>query len=398
MKIQARLLSDPNVEKASRFPCRHLLQFCACAAIFCLFAFPACGQGHPGKTSADDAAFQAQARQVVAEASSRAVHWTGPQSGPVAPAGKNIAFMAEDLRNGGVLGVAQGMREATNILGWRLHVFDAHGTAAGRAKALSDALASRPDGLIVAGSDAVENKTALQPFADRRIPVVAWHAGSKPGPIAGTPVAMNITTDPLAVARVTAMAAVVQSGGHAGVVILTDSRFGIAMAKANAMAEVIRRCKGCTLHEIRDVAISDSSEKMPAVTQEMLQRYGKRWTHLLAINDIYFDYAVPMLTKAGVPSNGLSLLSAGDGSTPAFLRIHAGTYQTGTVAEPLNLQGWQLVDELNRLFAGQPVSGFVAPVHLVNAGNVAFDGGTRFQYDPDNAYRDIYRRIWKQHP
>ena len=47
------------------------------------------------------------------------------------------------------------------------------------------------------------------------------------------------------------------------------------------------------------------------------------------------------------------------------MRIRAGTYQTGTVAEPLNMQGWQVVDELNRLMAGQPVSGFVAPVHLV---------------------------------
>jgi ribose transport system substrate-binding protein len=25
----------------------------------------------------------------------------------------------------------------------------------------------------------------------------------------------------------------------------------------------------------------------------------------------------------------------------------------------------------------------------------ASDGGPRFQYDPDNGYRDIYRRIWK---
>ena len=135
---------------------------------------------------------------------------------------------------------------------------------------------------------------------------------------------------------------------------------------------------------------------MPAITKELLARYGKRWTHALAINDIYFDYAIPTLTEAGVPVSALTLLSAGDGSAPAFLRIQANTYQAGTVAEPLNMQGWQLVDELNRLFAGQPVSGFVAPVHLVNASNIAFDGGSRFQYDPDNGYRDIYRRIWKR--
>jgi ribose transport system substrate-binding protein len=79
---------------------------------------------------------------------------------------------------------------------------------------------------------------------------------------------------------------------------------------------------------------------------------------------------------------------------PAFLRIQARTFQTGTVAEPLNLHGWQVVDELNRLFAHQPVSGFVAPVHLVTAENMAFDGGQRLLYDPDNGYRAVYRRIW----
>jgi ribose transport system substrate-binding protein len=135
---------------------------------------------------------------------------------------------------------------------------------------------------------------------------------------------------------------------------------------------------------------------MPEITKELLLRYGKRWTHTLAINDIYFDYSIASLTSARVPSNGLSLMSAGDGSASAFLRIQAKAYQTVTVAEPLNLQGWQLLDELNRRFAGEPVSGFVAPIHLVNADNVTFDGGKKFQYDPDNDYRNMYRHLWNR--
>jgi len=345
---------------------------------------------------ADTAAFLSEAQRIVAEASTPAARWSGPESGPPGAKGKRIALVAEDLRNGGVLGVAQGVREAASVLGWDLKIFDARGTPEGRTKALAAALESAPDGMILSGSDALENNAGLKAFSARRIPVVGWHVGTAPGPIPGTPVAMNVTTDPLAVARVTAMAAVAQAKGHAGVVILTDSRFGIAMAKARAMADVIRRCEGCTLLEMRDLAISESSEKMPAATQDLLARYGRRWTHALAINDIYFDHAVSALTKAGMPSNGISLLSAGDGSAPAFLRIQAGAYQTGTVAEPLNLQGWQLIDELNRLFAGQPVSGFVAPVHLVSAHNIAHDGGPKFQYDPENGYRDAYRRIWKR--
>ncbi|XXE62024.1 substrate-binding domain-containing protein [Pseudomonas sp. R1-7] len=335
-----------------------------------------------------------QAQEVVARATLGAARWSGPESGPKAQRGKSIALVAEDLRNGGIVGVAQGAREAASAMGWTLRIFDGAGTAAGRAKAFSDALAAKPDGLILCGSDALENNPALTAFAKKDIPVVGWHAGVRPGPIEGTPVAMNVTSDPLEVARLTAMAAVAQSNGRAGVVILTDSRYGIAMAKAKVMENVIRACRECTLLEVRDVAISESSEKMPAVTRQLLERHGKRWTHALAINDIYFDYSIAALTNAAIPSDGISLLSAGDGSASAFLRIQAKTYQTVTVAEPLNMHGWQVMDELNRLFAGRPVSGFVAPVHLVNADNIAFDGGKKSQYDPDNGYRDIYRRLW----
>lgn len=336
----------------------------------------------------------AEARQVAAAAAQHGAPWHGPQSGPQARPGKTVVIVAEDLRNGGVVGAAQGMREAAKVLGWNIKIMDAGGTAPGRTRALASALAASPDGLVLCGSDAVEANPELAAFTDKGIPIVGWHAGPAPGAIAGTPVAMNVTTDPLEVARVTAMDAVAQSEGHAGVVIFTDSRFRIAMAKANAMAAVIRACEGCSVLEIRDVALSDADAKMPGVTRDLLQRYGRRWTHALAINDVVFDRAVPVLTSAGL--QGPSLLSAGDGSAAAFLRIQARTFQTGTVAEPLNQQGWQALDELNRLFAHQPASGFAAPVHLVTSDNIAFDGGPRLQYDPDNGYRDIYRRIWQR--
>jgi ribose transport system substrate-binding protein len=135
---------------------------------------------------------------------------------------------------------------------------------------------------------------------------------------------------------------------------------------------------------------------MPAVTRELLARYGQRWTDALAVNDIYFDYAVPELTAAGERSAALRLLSAGDGSEAAYQRLQAGVFQTATVAEPLNLHGWQLVDELNRLLAHRPVSGYVAPVHLVTPENVGADGGPRLRYDPDNGYREAYRAIWRR--
>jgi ribose transport system substrate-binding protein len=335
----------------------------------------------------------AEMQKVVAKSAGRADRWDGPRTGPAGRPGMTIAVMCEDLRNGGVLGVAQGFGEAADVMGWRVRMFDARGTPEGRDQAIAAALAMNPDGAVLLGSDAKSLDAPLAPFAERRIPLVGWHVGPTAGRMASGPVAVNVSTDPLEVARVAAMAAIVDSRGKAGVVLFTDQNFEIAMRKAEVMAQIIRTCAGCTLLEMRRLPISKSAAQVPEVTRQLQAKYGARWTHALAINDIYFDYATPELTRQG---HDVRLFSAGDGSPAAFLRIQAGAYQYGTVAEPLNLQGWQLVDELNRLLAGQPVSGYVVPVHLVTPDNIAFDGGPKLQFDPDNGYRDIYRRIWRR--
>lgn len=338
----------------------------------------------------------ADMRQAVAEASAHGMPWAGPGTGPPGRPGAIAAIVSEDLHNGGILGVANGISEAAKEIGWTIKVYDAGGTPSGRAKAIAATIALKPDGVILVGIDATQIQPLLSPLTERRVPMVGWHVGPFAGSLSGGPVAMNVSTNPRDVARITAMAAVVSSRQNPGFVLFTDSNFAIAQAKSDAMAEVIRACAHCRLLEVRDIAISKSAELMPAVVQNLRIRYGNRWTHALAINDIYFDYAASELTKAGLPNDGISMLSAGDGSAAAFLRILAGTFQTATVAEPLNLQGWQLVDELNRLLAHQPVTGFVIPVHLVTAENIAFDGGANMRYDPDNGYRDVYRRIWKR--
>ncbi|AXL53425.1 hypothetical protein DSC91_006838 [Paraburkholderia caffeinilytica] len=337
-----------------------------------------------------------EAKRVVDAAAQPATPWNGPRDGPRAQPGKRIAVVALDLRNGGILGVVDGVLEAAKVIGWSAKIFDAGGMPDLRLPTLANALASHPDGLIIVGDDVRALLPALRPFSAQNIPIVGWHVAGRAGAVPGTPVAMNVSTDPLEVARVTALAAIAQSGGRAGVVIFTDSGFRIAQDKANAMAAAVRACSGCTLLEVCDVPLSRSQQLMPGITRSLLARYGRRWTHALAINDIYFDYAAPVLTQAGLPDTAMAMLSAGDGSESAFLRIRARTFQTGTVAEPLNLHGWQLVDEMNRLFAGQSVTGYVFPVHLVTAGNMAADGGDRLLYDPADGYRDIYRRIWER--
>jgi ribose transport system substrate-binding protein len=214
--------------------------------------------------------------------------------------------------------------------------------------------------------------------------------------VADPPVITNITTDPLEVAKAAALYAVVDSGGTAGVVLFTDSITTISTRKTDAAREAIEACPECSVLGTEDTPMGDLANRMPGLTTSLLNRYGAKWTHGIAVNDLYIDFAAPSLQSAGVDAAAghPRQISAGDGSVTAFQRIRQRRYQIATVAEPLNLQGWMCIDELNRAFAGEPPSGYVPPPHLFIASNLDRDGGPNNVYDPENGYRDIYRKIW----
>jgi ribose transport system substrate-binding protein len=341
-------------------------------------------------------AFTDEAKAVVAKAVAPVSSWDGPTTGPKAVPGKSIVYVAGDMRNGGIQGVSDGVKEAAAAIGWTFRVIDGQGTVSGQATALSQAIALKPDGIVVGGSDAVEQNAGLEAAAKQGIAIVGWHAGPKAGPMTGAPVFANITSDSMEVAKVAAMKAIADADGKAGVVIFADSTYAIAIAKGRAMEAVIKQCAGCTVLAFEDTPLADVSSRIPQLTTTLLQKFGAKWTHSLAINDLYYDFMPPALSAAGLAGDGAPQnISAGDGSVSAYQRIRAKDFQEATVPEPLTMQGWQVVDELNRAFSKADWSGYVPGVHLVTADNVGGDGGPKNVFDPDNNYRDAYKKIWE---
>lgn len=318
--------------------------------------------------------------------------WDGPTTGPTAAEGKSIVVLAGDLKNGGILGVTSGVEEAAAVIGWDVRVLDGAGSIQGRTAAIGQAMALQPDGIIVNGFDAIEQQAALEGVTGAGIPMVAWHSGPKIGCDAPGGLFANVSTDAMTVSEVAAQWALDDGGDTVGAVIFTDSTYQIAIDKADRLKEVIE-AGGGTVLEYVDTPIADTSSRMGPLTTSLLQKYGDSWTHALAINDLYFDFMGPALAAAGIRSeDGPQAGSAGDGSEASFQRIRSATYQTITVAEPLNLQGWQLVDELNRAIQGEPCSGYVTSPALVTQEGLSKIEGNSF--DPDIPYRDAYSDIW----
>ncbi len=305
----------------------------------------------------------------------------GPTTGPKAAEGKTIVVLAGDLKNGGILGVTTGIEEAAAKIGWTVKVLDGAGSVQSRSAAVGQALALNPDGIVINGFDAAEQQAALEGVTAAKIPMVSWHSGPKIGCDAPGGIFANVSTDAMQVSDVAAKWAIDDAGGKPGVVILADR-----------MKKVIEDAGGTVLEYV-DTPIAETSTRMGPLTTTLLQKYGASWTHSLAINDLYFDFMGPSLAAAGIDGKGAPKAgSAGDGSEAAFQRIRTGQYQAVTVAEPLNLQGWQLVDELNRAIQGEACSGYITAPALVTEAGLATTEGNAF--DPQNGYREAYAAIW----
>lgn len=304
--------------------------------------------------------------------------------------GAVIGYVASDLSNGGITGVQAGVEEAAKVMGWKVKVYDGQATPSGRAAAMDSAIADKVDAIILGSTDAAEQAATIAAATAAGIPCFGWHSAAKPGP--GLGLKTNITTDPLVVSRTAASYAIAKSNGHAfGAVIFTDSQYAVAIAKSNAIAVELKKAPGAKVLQIMDTPISTTTTMMPAIIANLLQKYGTKLTYMFGINGAYANGARPALKDAGKSPKGAPYqIAAGDGDSAELDRIRTGQYQAATVAEPLYLQAWQLVDAINSTFAKVKIANWVAAPGLIDKTNVP-KGDV---FDPKSNYRNVYKKIW----
>ncbi len=343
-----------------------------------------------GSSKAGCPAVLAKAKKAVAGAEAVDAPWSGPTTGPKAVAGKTVVYVAQSMTNPGVAGAAEGVKEAAKAIGWKVRIIDGQGTPAGIQAAVSQAVAVKPDGIVLSGFDPKSTAQQVAQANAAGIPLIGWHAVGTPGPSKDPKLFSNITTKVEDVAKISADWVISQSNGRAGVVVFTDASIPFAKGKSDLIERELATCSDTKVLSTSNIPIADASSRTPQEVSALLSRFGAKWTHSVAINDLYFADAAPALRAGGKQGNGAPFsIGAGDGDPSAFQRINSKQFQAATVPEPLSEQGWQIVDEFNRAFAGKPASGYIAPVHITTAANSG--GGS--SWDP-KGYREAYRKLW----
>ena len=69
------------------------------------------------------------------------------------------------------------------MIGWDFRILDGQGAVQGRTTALNQAIALKPDGIILGNVDALEQAPVIQKAAALGIKMVGWHVAPAAGPV-----------------------------------------------------------------------------------------------------------------------------------------------------------------------------------------------------------------------
>jgi len=364
--------------------------FALLASLAVLFALISLGLAALGETTSNDPV--ATAGAAVEARTAPQTKWLGPTTGPKTEPGKFIVYISTGENNpiGHLWGAY--LQEAASKVGWRVTVLDGKSSPAEWVNAAKQAVTLKPDG-IVTSADAKTMQAPLSQAHDLGIPIVGLHGTAKPGPDPEDYLFTNIVSNPTDIGRAMVQWAIADSSGGARIIFLYDAVYAISMIKRTGWQEALQSCSTCKLLKDDNFPIAEVPNRMRQEAISWVQQYPKPF-YVVAVADYYYDFAVAALRQAGIKPADVKLIGA-DGTKEAYERVRAGDeYQIVTIPEPIELQSWQAIDELNRAFHKQPPSDFVQPVYIVTKSNVDSEGGTNDQFVPSNNYRDVYAKIW----
>ena len=329
----------------------------------------------------------------------KAGHLGRPDHRPEGRQGKTIVIVAGDMQERRhPRRRRSGAKEAAEAIGWTSRVIDGAGSVSRPHAALSQAMALKPDGIIVGGIDAdrAEGRSGSSRQGRHRR-WSRWHSVPKLGPIEGAPIFANVTPNAMAVA---------EGGRDMGVSSTPTASPASSSSPISTYSHRHRQGRRRWRREIEtaglhgalleDTPIADVSNRMPQLTTSLLQQIRRQM-------DAFAGDQRPLLRLHGAGAGGgrhagdgaPQNISAGDGSEAAYQRIRAGQYQAVTVAEPLDHAGLAAGRRVEPRLRRREVVGLRPAVPRRDPGTTSTStAARRTSSTRDNGYRDAYKKIW----
>ena len=316
-----------------------------------------------------------------------------PSTGPEAQPGKKIVVIPCASAVEGCNRGAKGAEEAAKAIGWQVSRIDGGGEPSKQAAAIETAASSGADGIVLvaidaktvvnavknaraAGADVVaagENSAPDEEHGVYNVVVPAWHLWGDQGYEAAAAMyaLAEKTLKPL---------------------MFTDSEFAAVRDRQAGTVKFIEECKAaggdCEVAGTTEYLATEIATQLPAKSAAAARStpgYNTVWNGI----DAALVFTINGLQQAGL-ANPPVFAAGFDGNSQNLDMIREGGFEKVTVGLPLEWVGWGMVDDLNRIFAGEkPVDQGITNKVLTKE-NAPPSGA----WEGDTDFRSEYKKLW----
>jgi ribose transport system substrate-binding protein len=317
-----------------------------------------------------------------------------PTGGPAAATGKKIVIIPCSASVEGCARPARSAKEAAEAIGWTATIDDPAGDGAKMSAAIQRAISSGANGIVLNSIDAAAVQGDLKAARDAGLSIVCDMCGDTVGLIQSVipPLDENVRAGYL-LGEQSFLLAKERFNAPPKFIVLLDDEFDTVKARVAGVKKFIDDCKaagaGCELVAEDKYLAKDISTTAPARVVQLVQN-NPSYNAMFVGYDAALYFFAKGLEQAGLaePTKAFGVSIDADVANAELIRTDG--YQAASAGVAMKRVGYGMVDNLNRLFAGQAVVDQGVTVKIINKSNLPATGA----WDGDFDATPLYLKAW----
>lgn len=335
-----------------------------------------------------DSALSAETKATFEEFS-KPMEWPGPEEAVAAPEKKKLTVVICGSQGITCVRVGNGVKAAGEALGYDVKIVDGRSQPQVWNQAVQAAVADKTDGIVLAAVPPALVADAMGKAKEAKIPVAAVLS------VAGPPADVGVEIDRPEVARANSAWIANDSGGKANVLVVRDDEFPETKVTSDAYkTELAKACKDCKIADEISFTLALASQRLASDTAQALQK-NPDIDYIVLPFDTVTTFVSQGVREAG-KTGKVKIIGLG-GDPPSIEAIKAGD-MAQSFGQQAEWMGWNAVDGLTRIFAGEEVPPIDEATHSnyeVTGRYVTKDNLPEGDHwDGDFDYPSKYKELW----
>lgn len=313
--------------------------------------------------------------------------------------GRTIAIQMIDGRIGAIQDLAHAVQEAAAAAGLKTTVFDAQSSPVMMQQNFQSAINDRADAIVNAGDIVQIIAGKIKEAREKGVPTV--EAINSP-PVPGVPgqgsdpnTFGNVSPDPFLAGELSAAAAIVNTDGHAHVVIMNTSELSAAPTIVKGMKAALAKCPGCSVVQVTDTPVSQWSTALAGLAATVVRSHPKV-NYLLPIYSDMGIFATAGVQQAGAASR--VHIASFNGAPAAEALVKGGGPFVVNTAQDTQWIGWAVVDQCMRGMLHMKPAYPIVPIRYITRANLKdVDTSSSAKMLPalfGDAYKSGFLKLW----